>query len=147
MSLETWLANGWITRHVASPRDLRDLLDAAGAHLADTRKDLSPAWRFAIAYNAALRLCTAALQAAGYRATREQKHYRTIAALPLVLGSEARELGEFLDGCRSKRHDVTYESLTAITDSEAAELIKAVVELDERVRTWLRSRTPEPRGE
>lgn len=147
MSLETWLQNGWLTRHGATPREIRDLLNAAIADLGDARKDISPAWRFAIAYNAALRLCTAVLQAAGYRAIREQKHYRTIAALPLVLGSEARELGEFLDGCRGKRHDVTYESLSTVTDSEAAELIKAVVELEERVRTWLRSRTPEPRGE
>jgi hypothetical protein len=54
----------------------------------DAKKDLSPSWRFAIADNAALRLCTAALQTAGYRATRDQRHYRTIAA-PRV----ARPLG------------------------------------------------------
>ena len=70
MSLETWLANGWLPRHQASPQESQDLFEAARRDLVDARKDISPSWRFAIAYNAALRLCTAALQAAGYRGTR-----------------------------------------------------------------------------
>lgn len=140
MSLETWLANGWLARHTASAQEIRDLLDAAARDMADAKQDISPPWRFAIAYNAALRLCTAALQAAGYRATREQKHYRTIAALPLLLGPDAREPAQFLDSCRTKRHEVTYESLSAVTESEVAELIETVGELDTKVRAWLESR-------
>lgn len=139
MSLDAWLANGWLKRHTVSATETQDLLDAATRDLADARKDLSPGWRFNIAYNAALRFCTAALQAVGYRASRDQKHYRTIAALPLLLGTEASELAGFLDTCRTKRHDLTYESLTAVTDDEADELIESVVELETRVRTWLRS--------
>lgn len=140
MSLDTWHANGWLVRHAASPREIVDLVDAAAKDLADAKKDLSPAWRFAIGYNAALRLCTAVLQASGYRATREQKHYRTIAALPLVLGAEAREIARFLDSCRTKRHEVTYEAVSAVTESEAIELVEAVGELEATVRAWLRSR-------
>jgi len=139
------VANGWLTRHEATPRDTADLIDAARRDLADARKDIAPAWRFAIAYNAALRLGTAALQTAGYRATRDQKHYRTIAALPLILGQDVQELADFLDQCRTKRHDVTYEALSAVSDGEVKELIAAVSELEHRVRTWLRSHTP-PRG-
>jgi hypothetical protein len=82
-----------------------------------------------------------ALGAAGYRATRDQKHYRTIAALPLILGSGVQELAGFLDQCRTKRHDVTYEALSAVSDREAAELIKAVGELDKQVRAWVRSQS------
>lgn len=143
MSLDNWLASGWLVSHRPTPRDIRDLLDAAAADLADARKDLSPAWRFAIAYNAALRLGTAALAAAGYRAARDQKHYRTIAALPLILGPDADELSAFLDRCRTKRHDVTYESLSAVAGAEADELIEAVVELDGFVRRWLSSHLPD----
>lgn len=142
MSLETWLANGWLTPHRASPAEIRDILAAAAADLADARKDISPGWRFAIAYNAALRLAGAALEVSGYRATRDQKHYRTIAALPLVLGPELQELADFLDRCRTRRHDVTYESLSAVTDEEAEELIEAVGELDGLVRGWLRKAMP-----
>ncbi len=140
MSLDTWLANGWLMPHTASATEIRDTLAAAAADLADARKDISPAWRFAIAYNAALRLAGAALEASGYRATRDQKHYRTLAALPLILGPEVQELADFLDRCRTRRHDVTYESLTAVTDEEAQELIEAVAELTRLVRTWLRKR-------
>lgn len=143
MNLETWLENGWLARHSAGATEIQDLVVAARADLDDARRDISPAWRFAIAYNAALRLCTAVLCAAGYRATREQKHYRTIAALPLVLGPEARELAEFFDRCRTKRHDVTYESISAVTESEAKALIQAVEELLQRVKRWLGSRAPE----
>ena len=139
MSLKDWADNGWLVRHQASAQETNDLLEAARRDLADARKDISAGWRFAIAYNAALRLCSAALQAAGYRATRDQKHYRTIAALPLILGSEVRELADFLDQCRAKRHDVTYEALSAVSDREAADLVKAVAELEHEVRTWLRS--------
>jgi len=142
MSLDAWLANGWLVRHTASAQETADLLAAAARDLTDAKKDLSPSWRFAIAYNAALRLCTAALQAAGYRASRDQRHYRTIAALPLLLGADAQELADFLDSCRTKRHEVTYESVSAVTESEAGELIKAVGELDMKVRDWLRTHHP-----
>jgi hypothetical protein len=143
MSLQDWLASGWLVEHAATPGEIRDQLNAADADLADARKDVSAAWRFAIAYNAALRLATAVLEAAGYRAARDRKHYRTIAALPLVLGPNAQDLADFLDRCRAKRNDVTYEAASAVSDAEAEALIEAVVELDSRVRRWLRTRMPE----
>lgn len=62
MSLEAWLANRWLSPHAPDPREIKELLDAAAGDLADARKDLSPAWRFAIAYTAALRLSTAWLR-------------------------------------------------------------------------------------
>ncbi len=142
MSLHDWLDSGWLVEHAATPAEVRDQLIAAAADLADARKDVSAPWRFAIAYNAALRLASAALEVAGYRAARERKHYRTIAALPLVLGADAQELADFLDRCRAKRNDVTYETTSAVSDAEADELIEAVVELDERVRRWLKARMP-----
>lgn len=98
MSLDRWVANGWLVPHQASPQETNDLLDAARSDLDDARQDISPGWRFAIAYNAALRLCTAALQSAGYRPTRDQKHYRTLAALPLLLGSDVTELADTWTG-------------------------------------------------
>lgn len=81
------------------------------------------------------------LHTAGYRAARDQKHYRTIAAFSLLLGNDVQNLADFLGSCRSKRHEVTYEALSGVTDAEADELIEAVTELDTRVRAWLRDRT------
>jgi hypothetical protein len=142
MSLDQWLANGWLTRHETSAEEVREGLATAASDLADAGKDISPGWRFAIAYNAALRLGTVVLAAAGYRAVREQKHYRTIAALPLLLGGEAEELAAFLDRCRTRRHDVTYESVSSVSADEVTELREAVQDLDARVRAWLRRRHP-----
>ncbi len=143
MTLDTWLSNRWVTPHTATTHEITDLLVAAARDLSDAAKDLSPAWRFAIAYNAALRLATAALHSAGYRAAREQKHYRTLAALPLLLGHDALELAGFLDSCRARRHEITYESLAVVTNDEADELIEAALELDGRVRAWLRTTRPD----
>ena len=44
-----------------------------------------------ISYNAALKLCTILLHASGYRPERALQHYRTIAALPLVLGEQRKD--------------------------------------------------------
>ena len=137
MNLEEWADHGWLIPHQADAQELADLVAAAAADLADARKDISPAWRFAIAYNAALRLCSAVLAKAGYRAARDQKHYRTIAALRVIIGHDVLELADFLDQCRTKRHDVTYESLSAVSGEEADELVAAVEDLDRRVRAWL----------
>ena len=119
------------------------LLDAVERDLNDAGQRLSSEWRFAIAYTSALRLSSIALFASGYRAERDQKHYRTMAALPLVLGPDVRELAQFLDTCRSKRHDVTYESATAVSAAEADELIDAVVELREHILKWLEVARPD----
>jgi uncharacterized protein (UPF0332 family) len=136
MSLESWLANHWLLKHEASNKEIDDLLEAARHDLQDARQDISPSWSLAISYNAALRVCTAALMIKGYRASRDQKHYRTIAALPLILGAQAEEIAGFLDGCRTKRHDVTYEALTSVSQSESDELITAAEELIAMFEKW-----------
>jgi len=136
-SLEIWLQQGWLRTHSTSAQELSAQLAAADRDLEDARKDLSASWRFAIAYTAALRLCGVVLSAAGYRATREQKHYRTIAAVPLVVGQELEELTTYLNKCRSKRHEVTYDSVTTVSQEEATELIAAAEELRDMVRDWL----------
>jgi len=74
----------------------RDLKDSQA-------KDVSDDWRFAIAYNAALHAATAALAAAGYRASRENHHYRVIQSLELTLGKDAKFIRAF-DAFRKKRN-------------------------------------------
>ena len=59
-----------------------------------------------------------------------------------MLGDDAREIAHFLDSCRTKRHEVMYEVLSAVTESEAAELVEAVGELETLVRDWLKLANP-----
>jgi len=53
------------------------------------------------------------------------------------LGQDLQELSTYLSQCRSKRHEVTYESMTIVSRDEATELIAAAEELRDLVRDWL----------
>lgn len=140
--LKSWAESGWLKPHQTSAPEIAALLAGVDDDLANARKDLSPAWQFNIAYSGALGACTILLAAAGYRAARDNKHYRTIAALPLILGPDARDLADFLDHCRKMRHDATYEGIRAISSGEAGELIETVGTLRDRVVDWLTEHRP-----
>jgi hypothetical protein len=82
MSLQNWLQNSWLVRHTTSPEEIANLLALSDRDLAACQvKQLPADWRFAIAYNAGLQAATAALAAAGYRAARDNHHYRVIQSL------------------------------------------------------------------
>jgi hypothetical protein len=82
MSLQSWLQNGWLVQHTTSPEEIANLLALSDRDLAACQVTQLPTdWRFAIAYNAGLQAATAALAAAGYRATRDNHHYRVIQCL------------------------------------------------------------------
>lgn len=112
----------------------RDLEDANG--------EISADWRFGIAYNAALKLCTILLHVSGYRPEKSLAHYRTLAALPLILGKERSADAACLDTCRSKRNTVEYDTAGAATQQDAEELIAFVGDLRNDVIDWLKSNHP-----
>ena len=74
MTLKQWSENGWLRSHHTSFREIDDLLRIVERDLKDAVVPLSDDWRFGIAYNAALKLCTILLYAEGYKAEAEQKH-------------------------------------------------------------------------
>ena len=112
----------------------RDLQDAQGG--------ISPDWRFGIAYNAALKLCTILLYAEGYRPERTLQHYRTIQSLPIILGPERRMDAEYLDACRTKRNRVEYDYVGGASDDDVRELLAFAEELRDQVLKRLRARHP-----
>ena len=67
MSLEQWAKNGWLRSHKPSAREISDLLEIVDRDLKDAQGNISADWKFGIAYNAALKLCTILLHASGYR--------------------------------------------------------------------------------
>jgi len=142
MTLQQWAANGWLEVHITSPEEIANLLDIVDRDLADAGGGISMDWRFGIAYNAALKLCTVLLYAEGYRAVRTLQHYRTIQALPLILGPEHRADADYLDACRKKRNIVEYDYVGGVTEDEATELAAYVLELREKVLAWLRESHP-----
>lgn len=142
VSLRDWLDNGWLKRHVTSSKEIENLLDIVERDLEDARSDISTDWKFGIAYNAALKLCTIALYAEGYRAEKNLQHYRTIQALPIILGNDLQSDADYLETCRKKRNIVEYDYVGGVTGSEAAEFIAFVEELWEKVITYLKSNHP-----
>ena len=92
MSLKQWASNGWLRPHKTSTEEIGNLLAIVKRDMSDSAEDtISADWRFGIAYNAALKLCTILLSAEGYRPEKALAHYRTLQALPLILGSSRKE--------------------------------------------------------
>lgn len=59
MTLKQWADNGWLKRHQSSAEEIGNLLAIVERDLKDaSRGAVSDDWRFGIAYNAALKLCT-----------------------------------------------------------------------------------------
>ena len=116
MSLKNWKDNGWIREHRTSRQETTNLFAIVERDLSDAAStQLSADWRFGIAYNAALKLCTILLFAQGYRPEKSLAHFRTIQSLPLILGESKKADADYLDMCRIKRNTVEYDMAGAAT--------------------------------
>jgi hypothetical protein len=142
MTLKRWLENRWLKPHRVNQKEVAGLLSIVDRDIKDAGAALSADWRFGIAYNAALKLCTTLLHAEGYRAAHDLQHYRTIAAMPLILGDSKAADAEYLDTCRKKRNIVEYERAGSISVTEADELLAFATELRGVVTNWLKKTHP-----
>lgn len=141
MSLESWAKNGWLRPHQTNRQQIADLLAIVERDLADARNtSVSADWQFGIAYNAALKLCTILLYASGYRPEKNLAHYRTLQALPLILGTDRDDDADYLDTCRAKRNTAEYDVAGTVSQSEADELREFAASLQTEVIEWLRSK-------
>jgi hypothetical protein len=143
VSLKQWADNGWLKPHRTSRKEISSLLRIVERDLGDAQGDISPDWRFGIAYNAALKLCRVLLSAEGYRPSHELQHYRTLAALSEILGEVKKPDAEYLDDCRKKRNIVEYDYVGGVSESDADELIGFVKEFKDEVINWLKKTHPE----
>ena len=105
-------------------------------------KELPADWRFAIAYNAGLQAATAALAAAGYRAARDNHHYRVIQSLEFTI-APGRKLIDAFDGFRKKRNMSSYDLAGSVSDNEAAEMLKLTQGLRADVENRIRAARPD----
>jgi hypothetical protein len=139
MSLQNWLQNSWLVQHVTSGQEIANLLALADRDLAACQvKGLPADWRFTIAYNAALQAATAALAAAGYRASRDNHHYRVIQSLEFTVAPGEKVIDTF-DAFRKKRNVSNYDLAGAVSDIEAGEMLTLAKELRQKVESWIRT--------
>ena len=142
MSLKQWAENGWLRPHKTSAQEISNLLGIVDRDLKDAEGDVSPDWQFGIAYNATLKLCTILLYTSGYRPEKNMAHYRTLQALPIVLGDQFKKDVDYLDACRIKRNSVEYDFVGGATTGDAKELIQYAIELKKNVLEWLKKNHP-----
>jgi hypothetical protein len=139
MTLQDWAEKGWLKRHATSPQEIKNLLGIVERDLADSGSvAVSADWRFGIAYNAALKLCTVLLYASGYKPEKLLAHYRTLQSLPLILGDKHRSDADYLETCRRKRNTAEYDYAGAATEADAVELSEFARGLQKHVLAWLR---------
>lgn len=143
MSLQSWRQNSWLVQHATSPEEITNLMGLSDRDLAACQVQQLPAdWRFAIAYNAGLQAATAALAAAGYRATRDNHHYRVIQSLEFTTAPDRRVIDTF-DAFRKKRNVSSYDLAGSVSDKEADEMLKLATSLRADVQKWIRATRPE----
>ena len=140
MSLKNWADNGWLCAHKTSSQEISNLFSIVDRDIHDAKAEdaISDDWKFGIAYNAALKLCTILLYASGYRPEKNMAHYRTLQSLSLILGDKRKADAEYLDKCRTKRNVVEYEYTGGASANDAEELKDFVLELKEEVIQWLK---------
>ena len=144
MSLREFEKNGWIRPHTTSRQEIQDLLSIVTRDLRDAEvNELSADWRFGIAYNGALKLCTVLLYTQGYRSGTGSHHMRTIATLPHIGDLRTQVDADYLNTCRRKRNIVEYDYAGGATDKDADELIAFTKEFQNDLINWLCSAYPE----
>jgi len=136
MSLQEWAETGGLHPHKTSAKEVASLLAIVERDLVDAQSQISADWRFGIAYNAALRLCTILLYASGYRAEKDTENDRTAAALPLILYYR-KDDAEYLEKCRAKFNTAENEMAGVATENEVSELLEFVKDLRADVLYWL----------
>ena len=143
MSLKDWLNKGWVVNHKTSSEEITELFGVADRDLEDCKAEgLSPHWKLAIAYNAALQMATAALAACGYRSAREAHHYRVIQSLRYTIKADSALIAQF-DKFRKKRNIGGYERAWAVSDQEASEMLVLAKRLYDDIEDWLKENHPE----
>jgi hypothetical protein len=143
MSLTDWERNGWLTAHRTSANEIRDLLAVVDRDLADSATDaISADWRMNIAYNAALQAATVALAVSGFRATRDQHHYRVIQSLRETIGAD-REVVNTFEVFRKKRNITGYERIGLVSEADARAMRSLAVRLRDQVVAWVKKHHPD----
>lgn len=137
MSLSDWAKNGWLKPQKPARDQIAKIFGVVDRDLEDSKQPVSTDSQFNIAYNAALQLCAIILLAEGWRPDKSNAHYRTISALPEILGRDRQNDADYLNTCRSKRNGLEYAAAGRVSAAEAKELREFAVELRSAVVKWL----------
>jgi hypothetical protein len=98
--------------------------------------------RYEFAYNAARLMATAVVRASGYRViAKHGHHYYTFQALQ-ASDPVFATIAAYFDRARDNRNNFSYDSPTAISETDAEDLVNAVVQFVNDVEAWVTSNRP-----
>ncbi len=137
MSLEKWLANGWLQKYATSKAEVQDWLKVADRELKDAELEgLSTDGRLDLAYSAGLQIAVIALALAGYRIPKGGGHHqRTIEALEFTLSREIRD--SMLPFNRARNRNL-YMRAGATSEVQAKEMVLLAKKMRAQVMEMLR---------
>jgi hypothetical protein len=122
---------GTLKAEAPSRAEYDGLVSLGEARITDARrKDLAPASRFDLAYNASHALALAALRRVGFRAGNRRVVFEALAHTT-ALSEEARRV---LIKCHERRNFAEYEGLADVDERLLDDLIRAAGELRGAVR-------------
>ena len=151
MSLESWVKNGWLKKHVTSRDEIMELLAVVRremdfAQAISRGAEAGEEGEFSHCYDAARTLAKIALYACGYTASKGGgTHYYTIESLRLTIGLEADKV-IYLHSCTGKRGTSVYDRVGTISKREAKTLSSFTKDLLDITLKWLHSSHPELMG-
>lgn len=80
-------------------------------------------WAFAIAYNSVLQASRAFMLNEGFRSRFEESHKITFEFMRIALGKEHRDLIDYFDRGRIKRHKIIYQMIGDATETEVRQIL------------------------
>lgn len=127
----------------ASKQELDELREMVATNLNDSQvRGVSAQGRYEFAYNAARLVTTVLIRACGYRVvSKSGHHYYTFQALEVVDPAFAK-MAVYFDSARSKRNDFSYDTPVAISDTEADDLVRSVIQFRQDAEAWVKSKYP-----
>lgn len=133
-----------VAKEPTSKSEIDELHALAKRNLKDAAlPQLSSDGRFSMAYNAARGLASVAIRASGFRVKQMGgAHYNTFLALPVAMGPNFDTLAAYFDSCRQSRNDLSYDSASVVSDSDAEEFLEKTIEFRQNVENWLRTNHP-----
>ena len=79
---------------------------------------------------------------AGYRVKGQGAHQTTLAAMKLALGAGISKTASYLERCRRKRNELSYDMVGFVTDTEARELLAQAQALQKTIQQWIAKNHP-----
>ena len=138
MSLEKWVAYGWLR---PEPTSSNEIVERGLAY--SKVEAISTDLRFIAAFNAALSAATTALRASGHRTTTQVGHHlKTIESLALTIKANPKLIQRFKT-FNNKRNKSVYDVAGAVSDQELEAMRKLAINLKSATISWLQTFHPE----